>query len=195
MGTGKTALNTFRHHLEPNCPKTLGMDLYSLIKDLNSFSAQNILYLCIGSDRVTGDCFGPLVGERLKGILPAGNIRGCLERPVHALNLNDVINEVYEPNLKPLVIAIDAGLGAKEKVGCLRVAKGALRPGLALNKTLPGIGDINILGIVNASCFCGQQALQSTRLFTVYYMAEVAAQAICTAHELWIAAKRVKCFT
>jgi len=26
----------------------------------------NLVFLCIGTDRITGDCFGPIVGAKLK---------------------------------------------------------------------------------------------------------------------------------
>lgn len=195
MGISYSADRVFCHHLHPNCSTVLGIDLYSLLKKLNPQSKRNILYLCIGSDRATGDCFGPLVGERLKDFIPASNIWGCLEKPVHALNLNDAINEIYNCHINPLVIVIDACLGSYRRVGCLKVEQGSISPGLALNKDLPGIGDINMIGIVNVSGYQEQQTLQSTRLFTVSRMAETAVRAIRTAHELLATKKGSKCFT
>ena len=44
-----------------------------------------MVFLCIGSDRVTGDCLGPYVGYRLsQHPLPGISIYGTLEHPVHA---------------------------------------------------------------------------------------------------------------
>ena len=34
-----------------------------------------IVFLCIGSDRATGDCLGPIIGEQLSSVLSAGNRR------------------------------------------------------------------------------------------------------------------------
>ena len=35
-------------------------------------------FLCIGSDRVTGDCLGPLIGYKLSHYLPPGSVIGTL---------------------------------------------------------------------------------------------------------------------
>ena len=47
-----------------------------------------IVFLCIGSDRVTGDCLGPYIGHLLHPH-ETGHIfvYGTLSCPVHALNL------------------------------------------------------------------------------------------------------------
>ena len=54
----------------------------------NGFSDIAPVLLCIGSDRVTGDSLGPMVGspleERYKKSIP---VFGTLKMPVHALNL------------------------------------------------------------------------------------------------------------
>ena len=50
-----------------------------------------IVFLCIGSDRVTGDCLGPYVGYRLsQHQLPGIFVYGTLSQPVHAVNLSDI---------------------------------------------------------------------------------------------------------
>ena len=51
-----------------------------------------LIFLCIGSDRVTGDCLGPYVGYQLFEHLDAHGIYiyGTLKEPVHALNLEKI---------------------------------------------------------------------------------------------------------
>ena len=47
-------------------------------------------FLCIGSDRITGDSLGPLIGHRLTAYRGLGfYVYGTLDDPVHALNLSD----------------------------------------------------------------------------------------------------------
>jgi len=51
---------------------------------------RNIIILCIGTDRATGDCLGPLVGQSLKDKKLESQgvyIFGTLDEPVHAKNL------------------------------------------------------------------------------------------------------------
>ena len=81
-----------------------------------------IVFLCIGSDRATGDCLGPIIGEQLSSVLSAGNRRngsqkqkaavyGSLRHTVHAGNLSDTLSSIYNRYSDPFIIAIDASLG------------------------------------------------------------------------------------
>ena len=68
-----------------------GDSLYQLlIKDLGE---RPLIFLCIGSDRATGDCLGPLLGHKLYQILRNSPyfVYGTLKEPVHAKNLQETI--------------------------------------------------------------------------------------------------------
>lgn len=137
------------------------------------------VFVCIGSDRSTGDSLGPLVGYKIEGIRNKNvHIYGTLERPVHAKNLETTIKEINEKHEKPLVIAIDACLGNADHVGCISVSEQPIKPGLALNKNLPPVGDISIMGFVNISGFMDFLTLQNTRLYIVMSMADFLANGI-----------------
>lgn len=134
---------------------------------------QDIVLLCVGSDRSTGDSLGPLIGHKLKRNLAEKIfIYGTLEKPVHAMNLNQVIQQIYQFHEKPLVIAIDASLGTEKHVGYVTLTNAPLRPGLGVKKSLPEVGDICITGIVNQSGVMDGMVLQSTRLSIVMTLAE-----------------------
>lgn len=134
--------------------------------------------LCIGTDRATGDCLGPLVGDYLKKSLPHTAIYGTLERPVHALNLEATIEEIYHNYDNPFIIAIDASLGTKEHIGYATLSHSPLLPGKGVNKKLPAIGNLSITGIVNVAGFPNSILLQSTRLHTVMTLATCISNAI-----------------
>ena len=72
------------------------------------------VFVCIGSDRVTGDSLGPLVGTRLQYAdnftLP---VYGTLDFPIHALNLKDAMRSIKYFHPYNPIIAIDASLGAR----------------------------------------------------------------------------------
>ncbi len=131
-----------------------------------------IVILCIGSDRATGDCLGPLVGDRLKKSLPDIPIYGTLENPIHALNLEDTIQSIYMYYANPFIIAIDASLGIREHIGYATISQKPLFPGKGVNKKLPAIGNLSITGIVNVAGFPNSILLQSTRLHTVMTLAD-----------------------
>lgn len=148
----------------------------------------DLVILCIGSDRITGDSLGPLVGHSLSKLsLKHTFIYGTLSHPVHALNLNETVDMLYEQHPLSLIIAVDASLGTKNHIGCLTVSQGPLEPGLGVRKKLPAVGDIAITGIVNLSGTFDHFLLQSTRLSTVVHMADSIVSGIRMAHSQYFA--------
>ncbi len=147
---------------------------YMCASDLSSHTP---VFLCIGTDRATGDCLGPLVGEQLQTIDSRYKVFGTLSNPVHALNIRDVIEYINSNISNPYVIAIDASLGDSSHIGNITVSDCPIFPGKGVNKKLPAIGDLSITGIVNLS---GQNPslLQSTRLYTVMQLANCIADAL-----------------
>ena len=136
----------------------------------------DIIILCIGSDRVTGDSLGPITGYSLKQKLPTRSmvkIFGCLDSPVNAKNLEDTINMIYNTYKNPYIIAVDACLGRANYIGYITVGRGSLSPGAGVNKKLPKVGDMFISGIVNVNLSPDFNLIQTTRLGVVIKMAEI----------------------
>jgi putative sporulation protein YyaC len=138
-----------------------------------------VVLLCVGTDRSIGDSLGPLVGSILaeRGSSPF-TILGTLDNPVHASNLCETVDWIGSKFKRPLVVAVDACLGRVESVGVLTTGKGSLRPGAGVNKTLPAVGDLFITGVVNVGGFMEYFVLQNTRLSLVMRMARIAAMGI-----------------
>ncbi|SDO44825.1 spore protease YyaC [Alkalicoccus daliensis] len=135
-----------------------------------------LVLICIGTDRSTGDSLGPLTGTFLKERrLSHFHVYGTLEAPVHAKNLQEVLQTVQEDHQDPFVIAVDACLGSYQNVGTIVLGDGPLLPGSALGRDLPPVGDIYLTGIVNVSGFMELSVLQSTRLYTVMNIAKLLA--------------------
>lgn len=150
--------------------------------------ADRVAVVCVGTDRSTGDCLGPLIGSQLvryqeRGHLPARvAVYGTLDEPVHALNLPEYARRLASPEFRAhTVLAIDACLGKSQSVGYISVKRGPLRPGTGVNKSLPLVGDYHIIGIVNVSGFMEHVVLQNTRLSLVVRMAEVIGTALVLA--------------
>lgn len=138
---------------------------------------QDMVIVCIGSDRATGDCLGPIIGYKLSKIQNRHlHVYGTLSSPVHAKNLEDTMMLINEKHPDALIVAVDASLGTTRHVGFITLGKGTLKPGSGVNKELPCVGDIFITGIVNISGFLGNSILQTTRLHVVMRMADC----ICT---------------
>lgn len=140
---------------------------------------ETLAFLCIGTDRSTGDSLGPLVGYKIKDLGSRKvHVCGTLEDPVHALNLPERTRGIKENLHKPFIIAIDACLGSLEHVGYIMMDTGPLRPGAGVNKKIDPVGDMHINGIVNVYGFLDFFILQNTRLCTVMKMADLISSGI-----------------
>ena len=135
------------------------------------------IILCIGTDRATGDCLGPLVGQQLYNYSESFKVYGTLDSPVHALNLVETISTIKSENDNPFIIAIDASLGISSHIGYITVSNSPIAPGKGVNKKLPAIGDISITGIVNLSGK-SPNLLQNTRLYNVMQLANCIADSL-----------------
>jgi putative sporulation protein YyaC len=137
-----------------------------------------VTYLCIGTDRSSGDALGPLVGT---GLRKAGfrRVVGTLDAPCDANTLPYRLAELASGPLSGgIVIAVDAGLGRAESVGMYQVSDGPVFPGASLGRELPGAGDYGIAGIVNAAGARKYAILQTTSLYRVIRMADEIVAAI-----------------
>ncbi|GIP41168.1 hypothetical protein J31TS4_44480 [Paenibacillus sp. J31TS4] len=150
--------------------RTIGGDrLAEWLLEIRSegFTADRIVFLCIGTDRSTGDAFGPLTGTLLE---EAGfpYVIGTLERPCDSANLAERLAELPDGRL---VIAVDACLGMGESVGRFQVAADGIEPGKSMGCRLPAVGHYSVLGVVNRNEGNPYKVLQNTSLHLVLQMA------------------------
>lgn len=146
-----------------------------------TYPYKELVFLCIGTDRSTGDSLGPLIGYKLSGHISKYkdiHVHGTLDDPVHAKNLKEKINLLQSTYDNPLIVAIDACLGRTERIGYVKIGSGPLKPGAGVNKDLPAVGHIHITGIVNLSGYMEYLVLQNTRLSLVMKMAETITEGI-----------------
>lgn len=147
-------------------------------------SSNEIVFLCIGSDRSTGDAFGPLVGNMLKETPIPYPVYGTLPDPVHALNLQSTLKEIEKKFKNPLIIGIDACLGDYDQIGCIYLKKGSFNPGNAVHHVLPQIGDYHLTAVVNyLDTQFPVDSLNATRLNTVMALAKYTTKLIVRAIE------------
>jgi putative sporulation protein YyaC len=171
-------------HTEPGIRSTL---IHRLLLHFNQAAYERpLVVVCIGTDRSTGDCLGPLVGTSLsKFDNSLFHLYGTLEQPVHAMNLQETLTEIQQTYDHPFIIGIDACLGQSTSVGCIQIVEGPLRPGAGVNKELPPVGDIHLTGIVNVGGFMEYFVLQNTRLSLVMRLSEIIASSLYSAIKEW----------
>ena len=162
----------YYNHNEKHASYDFCQTLSHLIR-ANKKKGRKLIFLCIGSDRATGDCLGPIIGHKLSSLShPDLVIYGTLNEPVHAKNLNDTLSKIKRLHKNATIIAIDASLGSYDHIGYITLGEGALYPGIGVNKELPCVGDIHITGIVNISGLLNNMLLQTTRLSLVMQLAD-----------------------
>ena len=153
--------------------KFAGRFLNILLEEMKQKKKTEVLFLCIGTDRSTGDSLGPLIGYKLtkQGIKKA-RVIGTLDNPVHALNLEYSVKRAETIYSDSIIVAVDASVGNTEHIGYVTMGRGPLRPGLGVRKNLDAVGDVFITGIVGASKDGDPFMLQSIRLSVVMRLAD-----------------------
>lgn len=156
--------------------RSLDHDLVSFFRSIAERQPDptRIVFICIGSDRSTGDAFGPLAGTLLQ---EQGwpRVIGTLAEPCDAHSVSHAQAAVGDNDL---VIAIDACLGQPRSIGSFILAARGLQPGKAIGRQLPLVGHYSIAGVVNMNGPKAYWKLQTTSLYFVMQMAgKVAAAA------------------
>lgn len=165
------------YYYQEKMVENLVSHLYTTLLDKEGI--YDIIILCIGTDRSTGDALGPLIGSKLVSLYPQKfSVYGTLDNPVHALNLEETIITINQKHRFPYIIALDACLGELKNVGMITLAHGPLRPGAGVKKKLPEVGHLHITGVVNVGGFMEYFVLQNTRLSIVMKMADSIASAL-----------------
>lgn len=122
----------------------------NLRQKIKNIEISKLVFLCIGTNRVIGDCFGPLIGYKLKNFFrEEENIEviGDIENIVSFQNIERIIKKIKEEDA--FVIAIDAALSCNNnKIGKIMVSQNKMNVGSSINKRNLYIGDISIKGIV-----------------------------------------------
>lgn len=131
-------------------------------------SAEEVTFLCIGTDRSTGDALGPLTGSKL---LAYGfpHVIGTLPSPCDA---NNLMLRVTEIPVEHIIIAIDACLGQPVALGLFFASNEPLQPAQSVGLSLPAVGHYSLAAIVDINGPKPYRTLQTTPLHRVMVMAE-----------------------
>lgn len=104
---------------------------------------KKIVILCFGTPLYMADAFGPLVGSLLEE--EGYTVYGTMDNPLDGPSIKKYLPEIIERHKDDLVIAIDSSLTQNEnKLHTIEIRKGGLRPGSAIGRDYPFVGDYNI---------------------------------------------------
>ena len=83
-------------------------------------------FVCIGTNRIISDSFGPRVGKKLKQVFYKNeniNVYGTMENPIHLKNVEYFLKKIENKNQ---IILIDSAIGRKEDIGNTYVNRGGM---------------------------------------------------------------------
>lgn len=150
----------------------------TLAEFIKQFYQEKTLIVCIGTDKCIGDCLGPLVGTFLTRNQFPYKVIGTLDSPAHAINLESIVKNIKIEYPDYFIIAIDACLGYDDCIGDIQVKMGPVHPGKGVGKTLPRVGDISIVGVVDTIDNSDMFSIRNTRLSFIMNMSEVLVDAL-----------------
>lgn len=155
-----------------------------LSKHLKNHLTENTIIVCIGTDKCIGDCLGPLVGTFLQEKNFSLPVYGTIKYPIHALNLKNKLEEIQLSHPNSYIIGIDACLGDMPSIGEIHVRDYPIRPGKGVGKTLPNVGDLSIVGIVDSSKNSDMFTSANIRLNFIFEMAHVISMSLIEAFNI-----------
>ena len=102
----------------------------------------DIVFICIGTNKVIGDSLGPLVGTYLKVLYHNIKVYGDIKQNIDYNNINKVINFVNVKYKNHTKVLIDSALG--NNVGDIVLYSGSISLGKGIGKEKNIYGDIII---------------------------------------------------
>lgn len=124
------------------------ISMYDLKKEFTE-----IVFLCVGTNKIIGDMIGPMVGEDLKNRIYK-NVKkeiiifGNMENTLNLKNAENIIGEVKNRYINPFIITIDTALGREENLKKIYVTQGEIEIGKAVSKGIKYKSHVNIKGVV-----------------------------------------------
>jgi putative sporulation protein YyaC len=152
--------------------------------DSNKGIKTKILFVCVGTNRIIGDAFGPVIGSVLKRNLLEENginVLGDLKKCITYSDLNKMENWLNMQKNESLVIVLDSALSNKKDVGKVFIQNRGLRYAESLKKNNSIIGDISIKGVVgeNANNIIKNfENLKNTSIKQIYKMCNIVSNGI-----------------
>jgi len=157
---------------------------YNLTLEIQNYITENTVIVCIGTDKCIGDCLGPLVGSILTENFYPLPVYGTLSSPIHALNIDERLDEIYANHPNASIIGVDACLGDEEDIGEIRIRDYAIHPGKGVGKELPEVGIASVIGIVDSSNNSEFFFSRSIRLSFIMNMAKTVSRVFIEAYNL-----------
>ena len=110
---------------------------------------KELLFLCVGTSKIIGDSFGPMVGTKLKNLSRNINVLGNMNEPMCRTNINKKLDEIKKCKREKYIVAIDSAISEiKENIGQIFISNNSMILGSGINRNILEIGDVSIKAVV-----------------------------------------------
>lgn len=135
-------------------------------QQIMSRNLPQIVIVCFGTTGISGDALGPIVGTLLQEKYNVSAfVYGTQNAPINGKNMHEWINFIKQVHNDAIIVAIDASLGKKDKVGQILLRQDGVCPAAVKGKKAR-FGDVGILGIVAENI--GDALMQLMQVSAVY---------------------------
>lgn len=138
---------------------------------------ESIIFLFVGSDSNIGDSLAPICGSLFDCEGSGVFAYGSLIFPITAKEVPFAVEFIKKAHPDSLIVAIDAAIGKNSDVGLVKVQKSGIKPGLGVDKDLPEVGDLSVIGILGEKKG-GKALFTVNKISVVYKMAEKIAEGL-----------------
>lgn len=146
-----------------------------------------VVVICFGTPLVSGDALGPKVGTLLQRWGAPCFVYGTEARPVTAINMSEYMAHIKAVHHQAVVLAVDASLGRREKIGQISIRKDGVCPA-GVKGAKRRFGDVGLLAVVgenNAEPMKELLTIQEDYITKMAHkVAVVIKQAICSVFDL-----------
>jgi putative sporulation protein YyaC len=122
-----------------------------ILEQYNKSNKDGIIIVNIGTDRIIGDMFAPMLGSLMEEKMIDIKFYGTLEDPIHALNIDSKLENIFNIHRNPFIIGIDACVGSSTNTFIIR--NKPIQAGKGLDKDLPSVGDVSIAFVIGNDVF------------------------------------------
>ena len=143
------------------------------------YNFTEIVFVCIGTPKINGDAFGPLVGSLVKDFGSKVQIYGNTYNPIMALNVYNRMDTIYKKHPRAFIVGLDACIDSDKNM--IKIAYDSFKPGTGVDKQLGEYGDVTIVlsvGKSNNNNMSNATFLRTVELSDVYSAAVKVAKLI-----------------
>ena len=111
---------------------------------------EEYIFICIATNKLIADSFGPRVGEKLQKRLEHFSkvrVLGTMRKPIHFKNAEETLKQL-PPYYQQQMILIDSAIGKDEEIGNTYYNLGGIKMGKAFGKELYFPAHFNIKTII-----------------------------------------------